>query len=1049
MIRVFIKTDSVLFLFGRMLLLVLAVFSMSDALRAAPSAKKDYILIINSYIETTPLSKNIINPVIKMVAGNTGLDAFVEDMPLLLTENREMWNELRDRVFRKYRQHPPRVVVLIGTPVFMLRDDIRREWGDMPIVICGQKDYMGPEESYFERRAILPHERIPLTHYAQEYNMTYLNQPVYIRENIELIRRMIPQMKQLIYVGDQIDINLQNDYEIAELIKKDYPGLEYRFYSAARMTTDQLFDSLNRVDVRTTGILFSSWLQKTVLSGGNSAMMTNSHRVISTVSVPLFVFRGLGIDEDGSIVGGYVDDPAVFEEKLISVLTAVLGGRSPRDIPFYYPKTGVSVFNYLSLVQRGLSPDLLPENAVVYHRPPTFWRQYRVVLIGAGILIIAIIMFSQYRRIQMLEKLKSAQQRALDLSSEYLDLFNSMPILYMREELICDETGMPVDTKVNRVNERFKRTFASKRDAVGKRRSELFPELVVEFMHFVKISIDDSRPIAFPCYFKEIDTFFEVVLNYSNTPRMIDIFYVDSTPLHRTQEKLRATNEKLAMALEIANIVPWKWNLENRTILCDVNRPIELSSAIREIDEQHLAVPDSEYFSKIFKEDRDRIRKAYQDLIEGRTEKVKEEYRVVVTHGSSRRAEWVEAQAVVGERDRNGAVISLVGSSLVITERKKMEEELISAKDRSEESNRLKSAFLANMSHEIRTPLNAIVGFSNILASTDDEEEKQEYVSIIENNNALLLQLISDILDLSKIEAGTLDFIYTDFDLNALMKEMENTFRIRLPDDRVQLFFEPGLPDCTVHLDKNRFSQLFHNLVINAIKFTKEGTIRYGYTLEEQMLRFYVSDTGCGIPPEQQKSIFERFVKLNTFAQGSGLGLSICRTLVERMGGHIGVESELGKGSTFWFTLPYVPGTVQNAREEVFQTETVEKDKLTILVAEDHESNYKLFESILKRDYRLIHAWNGKEAVEYFERYRPHIVLMDINMPVMDGYEATREIRKLSVSVPIIAVTAFAYASDEQKVMESGFDGYLPKPINARQMKSQIADIFRNRIVLI
>ena len=233
-----------------------------------------------------------------------------------------------------------------------------------------------------------------------------------------------------------------------------------------------------------------------------------------------------------------------------------------------------------------------------------------------------------------------------------------------------------------------------------------------------------------------------------------------------TPQKLSTINNKLAMSLDVANIVPWKWDLRSKTILCDINKPIELSTQGKDVAEEQLAVPDYHYFSKIFKEDRKRVEQAYQNLIDGHSEKVKEEYRVVSTQKGFHRIEWVEAQAAVETRDENGNPLTLVGSSLVITERKKMEMELINAKNRAEESNRLKSAFLANMSHEIRTPLNAIVGFSGILASTEEEEEKQEYVSIIENNNTLLLQLISDILDLSKIEAGTLDLHYSNVEIN-------------------------------------------------------------------------------------------------------------------------------------------------------------------------------------------------------------------------------------------------------------------------------------------
>ena len=233
------------------------------------------------------------------------------------------------------------------------------------------------------------------------------------------------------------------------------------------------------------------------------------------------------------------------------------------------------------------------------------------------------------------------------------------------------------------------------------------------------------------------------------------------------------------------------------------------------------------------------------------------------------------------------------------------EGQLVVAREKAEESDMLKSAFLANMSHEIRTPLNAIVGFSSILAETDEEQEKREYISIIENNNALLLQLIGDILDLSKIEAGTLEFNFSDFELNELMHEKENIIRMKTAEG-VELIFEPGLDACLFHSDRNRLSQLLINLLTNAAKFTAKGSIRFGYRTEGSRLRFYVSDTGCGIPPEGQRRIFDRFVKLNDFVSGTGLGLAIVKHIVEAHGERITVRSELGVGSTFSFTLKKV-----------------------------------------------------------------------------------------------------------------------------------------------
>ena len=242
-----------------------------------------------------------------------------------------------------------------------------------------------------------------------------------------------------------------------------------------------------------------------------------------------------------------------------------------------------------------------------------------------------------------------------------------------------------------------------------------------------------------------------------------------------------------------------------------------------------------------------------------------------------------------------------------ITDLKIMERKLRLAKEEAEESNRIKSAFLANMSHEIRTPLNAIVGFSSLLTAIEDKEEQQRYINIIENNNQLLLQLIEDILDFAKVEANALDFIYKPTDLNELIREIEVTMRMKVHQD-VVLNYTLGAVDCCIETEPNRLSQVIINLLTNACKFTDKGSITYGYELHENEIYFFVRDTGCGISKENQTRIFQRFTKLNDFVQGTGLGLSISQSVIEKMKGHIGVESKgEGKGSTFWFTIPYLP----------------------------------------------------------------------------------------------------------------------------------------------
>ena len=1010
----------------------------------------NYLLIINSYTEAAPWSFRMISAITEYAQNSPQLALYTEHMNMLMMDTDSTLNEFRQTVLEKYKQHSPRMLILLGNSSMILRDDFRKMWGNIPIILCAEEDYIGPKEFYLQKKPVELTARTPIADMAQSYNLTFLHSNFYIKENIDLICRMTPDIKNFIFIGDERQNNQTYNMVIKQELKKSHPDINYQFISPRKMQTNHLLDTLYTVDPKTTGILFSSWFYKHTFAG-NTSLVTNSHLLVSTTSAPLFSLGMMTIkDNAGGIIGGYIYDQHVYSQKIIQTIQSILNGKQASEIPFYEPSDAAPTINYNVLLRKGMSPYLCPPGTIFFNKPPTFWEQYGYFILGTIVCFILLALFFQYR-ISHLNKLKKIQQKEIDTMTSYKNLINNMPILYMQEELIMNEEGTPIELVYRNVNAHFEKSFFRKEDVVGKKASEIFPESMPEFLHFTKMSLAENKAITFPYYFKQIDTFYDVVLKGTHHNNIVDIFCLDSTELHKAQQKLSATNNKLAMALDVANIVPWKWDLRSKTILCDINRPIELSTNDKDVNEEQLAVPDSQYFSKIFKEDRKRVEKAYDDLIEGRSDKVREEYRVINVQNNIHRIEWVEAQAAVETRDENGKPLTLVGSSLVITTRKKMEMELTTARDRAEESNRLKSAFLANMSHEIRTPLNAIVGFSGILASTDEEEEKQEYVSIIENNNTLLLQLISDILDLSKIEAGTLEFQYSNIDLNKMLNELTSSLQLKIKSEKVQLTCHLAEKNCFIHTEKNRLSQLLINLISNAIKFTTEGYIRFGYELRGKEIYFYVSDTGCGIPKDKQKSIFGRFVKLNSFEQGTGLGLSICQTLVEHMGGTIGVDSEEGKGSTFWFTLPYKAAIAveESIKKEEIQPISIEKNKFTILIAEDNESNYKLFASILKGEYQLIHAWDGQEAVEMFKQYNPQIILMDINMPVMDGYEATKEIRKYSAKVPIIAITAFAYASDEQRVMESGFDGYMPKPINARLLKAQLTEIMQKRIILL
>lgn len=407
-----------------------------------------------------------------------------------------------------------------------------------------------------------------------------------------------------------------------------------------------------------------------------------------------------------------------------------------------------------------------------------------------------------------------------------------------------------------------------------------------------------------------------------------------------------------------------------------------------------------------------------------------------------------------------------------ITQLELMRRELIESKEKAETSDKLKSAFLANMSHEIRTPLNAIVGFSRIISESDNAEERREYYEIVDANNERLLQLINEILDLSKIESGIVEFTYGPVRLHTLCKEIHDAHVFRCPQG-VELRFDSPDEALSIHSDKNRIFQVFSNLIGNAFKFTTEGSVSYGYKQEGERVVFYVKDTGLGIEPEKLGRVFQRFAKLNNFAQGTGLGLSICKTIIERLGGEIAVSSEVGTGTTFTFWLPlenviqdtetgtnsHLPGeAVGTQPSEVLpgkedtpcpKEETTEKEedlrataagteKATILIAEDTDSNFDLLNAILGRKYHLVRARDGMEAVTMYDEVNPDLILMDIKMPNLDGLEATRIIRQLSAEVPIIAQNAYAYEHDRNAAEEAGCNDFISKPIAQEKLKEKI-----------
>lgn len=487
---------------------------------------------------------------------------------------------------------------------------------------------------------------------------------------------------------------------------------------------------------------------------------------------------------------------------------------------------------------------------------------------------------------------------------------------------ICDKDG-----KLIEVNDTYVHYMgiSSKEDAVNQLNIYTNPCVNAEYKEMIKAGIPVSGEVKYDyekinqCYVKSYHKnvhYFRFIVNYmrsaSGEVENILIIWVENTLIHKALRQNNMFREMITFASAISKIGFCSINLTKDEQLvtqeCLKNLGIDEGVDLRDIFTKldHVHPEDRELFYQY-------IERARQE----KTEPLEKNIRIMAD-GKYR---WVKQYLIQQVFDPENRNIVLSGVNVDIDAQKLTEEALRAAKESAESSDRLKSAFLANMSHEIRTPLNAIVGFSNLLINADNKENFDSFKQIIEQNSSLLLQLIGDILDLSKIESGTLEFIWSDVDINAMMCDLEKVFQLRNKNNPdVEIKFVPGMKACVIRTERQRLIQVISNLVTNAMKFTKEGSIIMGYEQRENDMYFYVKDTGCGIPAEKRAQVFQRFVQLDTFKQGTGLGLSICSSIIKIMGGRIGVDSRLGEGSTFWFTLPVKSIAESCQRGEIVRT---------------------------------------------------------------------------------------------------------------------------------
>lgn len=1040
-----------------------------DSLDIDLRERSNTFLVINSYTEYSPWSRAMITPITYYIANDDRVHAELINLNSAMITDSATYATVREQFFKTYKDRKISYVVFIGQMAFTFRDRIKEEWGDIPMLLITRDLTVADTDYYYsgyaEREAANDNVR-SLADLKEEYNFTVIYTPDYYKETIELMNRLIPDMDELVFFSDAAYYNRSLSKNIEIFLLEEYPTIKFRWIQA-NVNTDENLQYYLVHTVPHTGLLMSSWVYEKMGAFGHPALVMGDLNLLFSSTNPVFSLRHAYMDLGA--IGGVYPDPELVNKTILDRVKRIVDGENPRDIKFLSNYgNSKTIINYPLLRDYDLKAGNCPEYTVFVNKPLSFWQKYywQGITVFVAVLLMTILFV---RRNLTLRK----ENRALERNKRFIE---NMPVPYSKAKIKYNQSMQVVNIEYVLTNHAFEEIIAEN----GQKHKAyiLFPAKMIS--EKTAEMLETGRPVSFLHHFEHTDKYFIFTLCIVDRRRkdaiefvdMIDIFAVDVTKRIRDEHRMREITQRLDLTLNVANIIPWEWNLDSDMMYFGATNLFRRYDKLGQTDpdkQNWAAIPSREYMSMVAKEDREELRHVREQFLLGAISQFHMEYRLVVPQHGQDSVEWLDVNGAVSERDEDGKIKKVIGSILLITDRKRQEIELMEANEKVLEADSMKAAFISNISYEIRTPLNAIVNFSQLMCETDDPEKKKEYSKIITQNNNALLSVIGDVLAAPMIDSEKLDVKPVAVDVNALMRSVGDAIRPRLRNG-VVINVVNGAPKCVAMLDGEFVKQVMMGLLSNACKFTPKGSITYGYEIVDgKELQFYVRDTGIGIDNVDQ--LLNRRVAPGP--HGAGFGLSVGRSLVERMGGYVGVESKgEGKGSNFWFSLPYIPapdekshapkpnitspgGTVitgaptngEDIDGATHTSETMAPDiqpiasgrvRPLILVAEDIEGNYLLLKAFLDKEYDLIHAWNGKDAVKMCADEHPDLVLMDISMPVMDGYEATREIRKTKPNLPIIAVTAYAYVTDRKKMLQNGFSDYVPKPVNRLHLRQAI-----------
>lgn len=874
-------------------LLLFGLFYFASFAQSRTTTESGYILILSSSSFQEEWAYRFYQSVNEKVSEKHNISVISETLSMSNLSTLSKVNE-RLREFSEKYANPPKAIVTIGDAAWIackpLFDTI---WKEIPSVICHSKGRVPKHLDNFYFDIDVPDSlTTTMRSMVEGYNATIIYWPLYISETISLMSKLIPDMNRIAFITDSRFLGAMATKELTRIHASSFPDIKLDILKHPDITTTALLDTLNNYDQR-TGIIYYSWSTSSLASNIYHPDVKIQNLLFKLTSPPIFTLFDL-LTETGKSAGGHYIPLSSFIDTTLSALDRILAGTRASEIQHQIAGNSYNYLNYNHLVQHHIQPANFPENAIYYDVPPSFFEEFKSYFIWGAILI-ALFIALLFARAKI-KKLKSIQQKKEEeLSSRHRKLIQNMPVIYFQKELTIDKDNNITGLIIRDVNPAFEEFFGIKKEEIINKEFKEIGKKYTRLSFINKRRRKGKSSVVLQNKYGE-DFYYDKLTFEASDKSLIDVFCIDKTDSHKVWLNAEEHLHTLESILD---------NLPIAAKVKDVNEDMRYIFWNKK-SEELFEYPSSEAIGKndfeiMGEEVGEYIRKEDVELV--RTEIPQTGTRHFFNRKGEERFTFQTNNFINLPNGRKW----IIYTAWDITDIKMMEQELRMAKEQAEESNRLKSAFLANMSHEIRTPLNAIVGFSSILANEEVEDEKEEYLSIIEHNNNLLLQLISDILDLAKIEAGTLEYIYGNVDINKMLAEIEQSSRLKLAgDSEVQIIAEPALPELTLYTDQTRVTQVITNFINNAIKFTQQGSIRFGYKLpEDGFIYFYTIDTGTGIPAERQEAVFNRFVKLGVFEKGTGLGLSISKNIVKELGGEIGVMSKEGEGSTFWFTLPY------------------------------------------------------------------------------------------------------------------------------------------------